>query len=136
MAIAFLFGLGVAGGPAHAVPLTLLALPIAAMGARYGRRAAIVVGGAALLLPLIPAMAGIEPAPVVLARGSAFLATVLLLTVGTRLTVEAMESAFARARASMARERGETARWPGSAPSAATSPRIRRLARSSRSWTR
>lgn len=113
ISLGFLFGLGIMGGPTHAVALTLLALPIVAMGARYGRSAAAVVGLAALSLPLIPAMARIEEAPVVLARGSAFLATILLLAVGTRLTVEAMEAAFGRARASMARERRRTRQMAG-----------------------
>lgn len=105
IALAFLFGLAISGGPTHAVPLTLLALPIVAMGARYGRRSAALVAAAAICVPLIPALARIEETPVVLARGSAFLATVVLLAVGTRLTVEAMEGAYGRARASMARER-------------------------------
>jgi diguanylate cyclase (GGDEF)-like protein len=105
IAIGFLFGLEVVGGPAHAVPLTLLAFPIVAMGARYGRTSAVVVGATTLALPLIPAMAGIEQASVALGRGSAFLATIILLAAGSRLTVEAMEGAFRRARASMARER-------------------------------
>ena len=105
IALAFLFGLGISGGPAHAVPLTLLALPIVAMGARYGRRSAALIAAAAICLPLIPALARLEEAPTALARGSAFLATIVLLAVGTRLTVEAMEGAFMRARASMARER-------------------------------
>ncbi len=105
IALAFLFGLAISGGPNHAVPLTLLALPIVAMGARYGRRSAAIVAGAAICVPLIPALARIEETPVVLARGSAFLATIVLLAVGTRLTVEAMEGAYGRARASMARER-------------------------------
>jgi diguanylate cyclase (GGDEF)-like protein len=113
IALGFLFGLGIVGGPAHAVPLTLLALPIVAMGARYGRWSAIVVGIATVSLPLIPALARIEEAPVVLARGSAFLSTILLLSVGTRLMVESMEAAFGRARASMARERRRTRQMAG-----------------------
>jgi len=112
-ALAFLFALGVLGGPTHAVPLTLLAMPIVATAARYGRRAAGIVGAAAVSLPLIPALAGLEQAPVVLARGSAFVATLLLLAVGTRVTVEAMDSAFARARASMARERRRNRQMAG-----------------------
>ena len=105
IAMGFLFGLAISGGPGHGVPLTLLALPIVAMGARYGRRSAALVAAAAICVPLIPALARIEETPVVVARGSAFLATVVLLAVGTRLTVEAMEGAYGRARASMARER-------------------------------
>jgi diguanylate cyclase (GGDEF)-like protein len=104
-AVAFLFGVAVAGGPANAVPLTLLSLPIVAAGARYDRRTALIVAIAAWSVPAVPALAGLEAMPVVLARGSAFLATILLLAAGARLTVEAMESAYRRARASMARER-------------------------------
>ena len=113
VALGFLFGLGLVAGPEHAVPLTLLALPIVATAARHGRKAAVVVGVAAVSLPLIPALAGIEQAQVVLARGSAFLATLLLLAVGTRLTVEAMEAAVGRARASMSRERRRTRQMAG-----------------------
>src|SRR5436309_2479705 len=43
-ALGFLFALAVWGGPAHAVPLTLLTLPIVATAARYGRWEALVVG--------------------------------------------------------------------------------------------
>jgi diguanylate cyclase (GGDEF)-like protein len=113
VAVGFLLILGIVGGPTHAVPLTLLAMPIVAMAARYGRQAVLIVGIAAISLPLIPALAGLEPASVALARGSAFLATLLLLAMGTRLTVEAMESAFARARASMARERRRNRQMAG-----------------------
>ena len=113
VAVGFLFGLALVGGPGHAVPLTLLALPIVAMAARYGRRAAVVIAAAAVAIPLIPAMAGIEQTPVVLARGSAFAATLLLLALGTRVTVEAMDSAFRRARASMARERRRNRQMAG-----------------------
>jgi diguanylate cyclase (GGDEF)-like protein len=112
-ALGFLFALGAAGGPTHAVPLTLLTLPIVAMAARYGRREAVVVGLAAISLPLIPAVAGLEQAPVVLARGSAFLATILLLTIGTRVAVETMEAAVLRARASMSRERRRARQMAG-----------------------
>jgi diguanylate cyclase (GGDEF)-like protein len=113
IALGFLSGLAFMGGPAHAVPLTLLALPIVATAARYGRREAIVVGIAAVSLPLIATMAGAEQAPVVLARGSAFLATLLLLAIGSRLTVEAMESAVTRARTSMSRERRRNRQMAG-----------------------
>jgi diguanylate cyclase (GGDEF)-like protein len=112
-ALVFLFAMGVLGGAAHAVPLTLLAMPIVAMAARYGRQAAAIVGTGAVSLPLIPAVAGLEQASVVVARGSAFVATLLLLAVGTRMTVEAMDSAFARARASMARERRRNRQMAG-----------------------
>jgi diguanylate cyclase (GGDEF)-like protein len=111
--LGFLFALAVASGPGHAVPLTLLTLPVVAMAARYGRRESMMVGIASLSLPLVPALAAIEPASVVLARGSAFLATVLLLAIGTRLTVEAMESAVSRARGSMSRERRRARQMSG-----------------------
>ena len=62
---------------------------------------------------MIPAVAGIEPTAVLLARGSALLATLVLLAVGTRLTVEAMESAVGRARASMSRERRRSRQMAG-----------------------
>ena len=84
IALGFLFGLAVVGGPTHAIPLTLLTLPIVAMAARYGRREALVVGIAAVSVPLIPALSGIEATPIVLARGSAFIATTFLVAVGTR----------------------------------------------------
>ena len=112
-AVGFLLGVAVVSGAANAVPLTLLAMPIVATGARYGRRTAVAVAIAVVTVPAIPALAGIEMAPVVLARGSAFLATILLLAVGTRLTVEAMESAYRRARASMARERRRNRQMAG-----------------------
>lgn len=113
IALGFLFGLAVVSGPAHAVPLTLLTLPIVAMAARYGRREALVVGIAAISVPLIPALSGIEATPVVLARGSAFIATTFLVALGTRLTVEAMEAAVRRARASFGRERRRARQMAG-----------------------
>jgi diguanylate cyclase (GGDEF)-like protein len=112
-ALGFLLLIEIGGGPAHAVPLTLLAMPIVAMAARYGRRVALTIGLASIGSPLIPALGGLEQAPVALARGSAFLATLLLLAVGTRLTVEAMDLAFARARTSMARERRRNRQMAG-----------------------
>jgi diguanylate cyclase (GGDEF)-like protein len=112
-ALGFLFGLAAASGPAHAVPLTLLTLPIVAMAARYGRREAAILGIAAFSLPLIPALAGLESTPVALGRGSAFVATIVLLAIGTRLTVETMEAATRRARASIARERRRARQMDG-----------------------
>jgi diguanylate cyclase (GGDEF)-like protein len=113
IALGFLFGLAIVGEPTHAVPLTLLTLPIVAMAARYGRREALVVGVAAIGVPLIPALSGIEATHVVLARGSAFIATTFLVALGTRLTVEAMEAAVRRARASFARERRRARQMAG-----------------------
>lgn len=113
IALAFLFSLAIVAGPAHAVPLTLLTLPVVAMAARFGRREAAIVGVAAMSLPLIPALAGLETAPVVLARGSAFIVTTFLLALGTRLTVEAMEAAVRRGRASIARERRRARQMDG-----------------------
>jgi putative methionine-R-sulfoxide reductase with GAF domain len=113
IALGFLFGLAVVGGPTHAVPLTLLTLPIVAMAARYGRPEALVVGIASVSVPLIPALAGIESTQVVLARGSAFIATTFLVALGTRLAVEAMEAAVRRARASFARERRRARQMAG-----------------------
>jgi diguanylate cyclase (GGDEF)-like protein len=95
--VAFLLGLALAGEPANAVPLTLLGLPIVAVAAGYGRVAALVIGTAVVSIPLVPALAAVERAPVVLARGVAFLAAVLLIGAGTRLTTEAL--------AAMSRER-------------------------------
>ena len=112
-AVGFLFAIAAASGPAQAVPLTLLALPIVAMAARYGRREAATLGFAAFSLPLIPALAGLESTPVALGRGAAFVATIILLAVGTRLTVETMEAAVRRARASIARERRRARQMDG-----------------------
>lgn len=113
IALGFLLGLVVVGGPTHAVPLTLLTLPIVAMAARYGRQEALIVGMAAASVPLIPALSGIEQTQVVLARGSAFFATMFLVALGTRLTVEAMETAVRRARASLAREQRRARQMAG-----------------------
>ena len=113
IALGFLFALAIVGGPTHAVPLTLLTLPIVALAARFGRREALVVGVAAVCVPLIPALSGIEATPVVLARGSAFIATTFLVALGSRLTVEAMEAAVQRARASFARERRRARQMAG-----------------------
>jgi diguanylate cyclase (GGDEF)-like protein len=113
IALGFLFGVAVVGGPTHAVPLTLLTLPIVAMAARYGRPEALVVGIASMCVPLVPALAGIEETHIVLARGSAFIATTFLVALGTRLAVEAMEAAVRRARASFARERRRARQMAG-----------------------
>jgi diguanylate cyclase (GGDEF)-like protein len=112
-ALGFLFVLALVSGPARAVPLTLLTLPIVAMASRYGRREALTIGIAAVSLPLIPALSGLEAPSVVFARGSAFIATVILLALGTRLTVEAMEAAVRRARGSIARERRRARQMDG-----------------------
>ncbi|MEP6638721.1 MAG: diguanylate cyclase [Chloroflexota bacterium] len=105
VALAFVFGLGLVVGPGRALPLASLYLPIVTMAAVYGGRKAIIVGVAALAMLITPAVFGFESIVVVQARTPAFVATMLLLTIGTRRTVGALEATVRRARSSMSRER-------------------------------
>lgn len=113
VALAFVFGLGLVVGPGRALPLVSLNLPIVAMAAAYGRREAIIVGVAAVALVVAPATLGFESSTVVLARIPAFVATMVLLAIGTRQTVGALETTVRRARASMSRERRRARQMAG-----------------------
>lgn len=113
VALVFLFGLGLVVGPGKALPLVALNLPIVAMAAAYGRREAIIVGVAALALVLAPVALGFESLPVVLTRIPAFFATMLLIAIGTRQTVGALEATVRRARASITRERRRARQMAG-----------------------
>lgn len=113
VAVAFLYVIGLIVGPAAGLPLAALCLAIVSVAAAYGNRQALVVGATACILMLAPVFAGLVPVDNVLARGPAFLATMLLLAVGTRRTVGALESAVARARTSMVRERRQARQMAG-----------------------
>ena len=105
IAVAFVAGLGLVVGPDQGMPLGALNLAIVAMAAAYGRREGLLVGVAACTLMITPVFLGVIPIENLLARGPAVLATMILLAIGTRQTVGAMEQAVARARASIRRER-------------------------------
>ena len=113
VAVAFLVLIGLIVGPAAGMPLAALYLAIVAVAAAYGRREALIVGATAVILMLAPVVAGLVPLDNLLARGPAFVATMLLLAIGTRRTVGALENAVARARTSMVRERRRARQMAG-----------------------
>ncbi len=112
-ALVFLFVVALMVGPGRALTLALLNLPIVAMAAAYGRREAIIVAAAAIGLALAPGALGYEQPPLMLARISAFVATMVLLIIGTRRTVGALEATVRRARVSMSRERRRARQMAG-----------------------
>jgi diguanylate cyclase (GGDEF)-like protein len=113
IAVVFVAGLGLVVGPDQGMPLGALNLAIVAMAAAYGRREGLLVGVAACTLMVTPVILGVIPIENLLARGPAVLATMILLAIGTRQTVGAMEQAVARARTSIRRERRRARQMAG-----------------------
>ena len=113
IAVGFLFVIGLMVGPSAGMPLGALYLAIVAMAAAYGRREAVIVATASCALMLVPVVAGVVAPSNFLARGPAFVATMILLAVGTRRTVGALEAAVARARMSIVRERRRARQMAG-----------------------
>ncbi len=83
------------------LPLTSLFIPIVAMSAALGLRPALVVSALALAGYLAPVLSAPVIAPELLHRGVALVATMILITIGTRQTMSKMERAVRHARRAM-----------------------------------
>ena len=88
-----------------AAPLACLYLPIVALAAVLGTRQAIVLGAAAMgaFLATVASVETVDPGS--LHRGVALAVTMVVLTIGTRRTMGAMERAVARALAATSAQR-------------------------------
>ena len=113
LAIAFVFGLGLMVGEVAARPMTSLYLPIVSMAAAYGRREGMIVSVAAVTAYAAPFFLLDTPASPLIQRGAAFIVTMVVLAVGTRRTVGALEAAILRARRARTRERRRARQMAG-----------------------
>ncbi len=104
-AVAFVFGLGLMVGEVAARPMATLYLPIVTVAAAYGRREALIVGLGAVVAYATPVVMLETAASPMIQRGAAFLVTMIVLAMGTRRTVGALEAAILRARRARTRER-------------------------------
>ena len=99
VAVGFVAAMGLVVGEVAARPMVSLYLPIVAMAAAYGEREALIVGtrcGHRLCRAASwPLDTPISP---LIQRGAAFLVTMVVLALGTRRTVGALEAAIRRAR--------------------------------------
>lgn len=105
VAVGFVSAMGLVVGEVAARPMVSLYLPIVAMAAAYGHREAVVVGAASIAVYFAPIVAIDAPVSPLIQRGTSFIVTMVLLALGTRRTVGALEAAIARVRVSRARER-------------------------------
>ena len=83
------------------------------MAAAYGRREALIVGAAAVAAYAAPIVTLDTPISPLIQRGAAFLVTMVVLALGTRRTVGALEAAISRARTARARERRRARQMAG-----------------------
>ena len=113
IAVAFVASLGLYVGEVAARPTVSLYLPIVAMAAAYGRREALIVGAAAIAAYAAPIVVLDSPISPLLQRGASFIVTMIVLALGTRRTVGALEAAIARARVSRSRERRRARQMAG-----------------------
>jgi diguanylate cyclase (GGDEF)-like protein len=88
-----------------AAPLACLYLPIVALAAVFGTRQAVVLGAAAIAAFLLTVVSVATLNPGGLHRGVALAVTMIVLTIGARRTVGAMERAVTRATAAIADQR-------------------------------
>ncbi len=112
-AVGYVAALGLFVGEVAARPTVSLYLPVVAMAAVYGRREAMIVGGAALAAYAAPIVVMDVPISPLLQRGASFIVVMVLLALGTRRTVGALEAAIARARIARARERRRARQMAG-----------------------
>ena len=112
-AIAFVSALSLVVGEVAARPMVSLYLPVVAMAAAYGRREALIVGAAAIIAYSAPIIVLETPISPLLQRGAAFIVTMVVLALGTRRTVGALEAAISRARIARTRERRRARQMAG-----------------------
>jgi diguanylate cyclase (GGDEF)-like protein len=113
LGVCFLSGLSLVVVEVTARPLGALYLPIVTMAAAYGSREALIVGlgsVVALAAPIFVLQTDVGP---LLQRVIAFVVTMLVLAVGTRRTVGALEAAVSRARKARSRERRRARQMAG-----------------------
>ena len=113
VAVGFVAAMGLVVGEVAARPMVSLYLPIVAMAAAYGQREALIVGTAAVVAYAAPIVALDVPISPLVQRGAAFLVTMIVLALGTRRTVGALEAAIGRARVARARERRRARQMAG-----------------------
>ena len=113
VAIGFVSAMGLVVGEVAARPMVSLYLPVVAMAAAYGRREAVIVGAAAVAAYAAPIVTLDTPISPLIQRGAAFLVTMVVLALGTRRTVGALEAAIGRARTARARERRRARQMAG-----------------------
>jgi diguanylate cyclase (GGDEF)-like protein len=112
-AVGYVAALGLFVGEVAARPTVSLYLPIVAMAAAYGRREAIIVGSAAIAAYAAPIVVLNVPLSPLLQRGASFIVVMVVLALGTRRTVGALEAAIARARVARAHERRRARQMAG-----------------------
>ena len=112
-AVAFVFGLSLTVGEVAARPMTSLYLPIVSVAAAYGRREGLIVSLGAVIAYAAPIFLLDTPVSPLIQRGAAFLVTMVVLAMGTRRTVGALEAAILRARRARTRERRRARQMAG-----------------------
>ena len=113
LGVCFVSGLSLVVVETTARPLGALYLPIVTMAAAYGSREAVIVALASVVALAAPIFVlDTDVAPLV-QRVVAFVVTMLVLAVGTRRTVGALEAAISRARRARARERRRARQMAG-----------------------
>lgn len=108
IALAAIFGMSLATGDAASLPLILLGVPVVVLAASIGNRTGILVGLVALAGAIALAGQFLSPDDLsagILHRGIALIAATMVLSIGTRRTVEALERAAAHAQQAAETER-------------------------------
>ena len=105
IALMVVFWMSLRADDLSTLPLACLYLPIVALAAVLGTRQAVVLGAAAVAAFLFAGLTAGIIVPGVLHRGVALAVTMVVLTIGTRRTVQSMERAVAAARAATAGQR-------------------------------
>src|SRR5688572_14908079 len=105
IALMVVFWMSLRADDLSTLPLACLYLPIVALAAVLGTRQAVVLGAAAVAAFLFAGLTAGIIVPGVLHRGVALAVTMVVLTIGTRRTVQSMERAVVAARAATAGQR-------------------------------
>jgi diguanylate cyclase (GGDEF)-like protein len=113
LGVCFVSGLSLVVVDTTARPLGALYLPIVTMAAAYGSREALIVAASSVVALAAPILVLDTDVATLVQRVVAFVVTMLVLAVGTRRTVGALEAAISRARRARTRERRRARQMAG-----------------------
>jgi diguanylate cyclase (GGDEF)-like protein len=113
LAIGYISALNLIIGDVSSRPMAALYLPVVAMAAAYGFREALIVGAAALVTFVAPIVAVAVPPEAQIQRLGALIVATVVLCIGIRRTVAALETAVERARRDRTQERRRTRQMRG-----------------------
>jgi diguanylate cyclase (GGDEF)-like protein len=105
LALSFVTAVSLVSGGLNARPMGVLYLPVVTLAAAIGGREALVIGGAALAVFLVPRVVDPTESLVVLERSVIIAGTAIFLALGTRRAISSLERARDRARQAMTEDR-------------------------------